>query len=237
MELLPAVIRIEDYKLEEMLRCPEQFASMHEGRKREGDVNWRQLTQFAASHVVNDFYMLPIEARMPEAVEALVERRWTNRHYKFLSGEHYLQMKRTVVENLALFLLGGACAETPILTFEQLTPYVEELDMELSQIFHAIAGDGSGDAGGYIVQKFAVDADREALTLFFHMTSVVCMNAFERLPSRIEVLSVLEGKRLSFVPTEASLEQSYDYMYLIKSLLPEADAFKVNPGRDVPFCS
>lgn len=233
MEQIPAVLRIEDYKLEELLRCPERFAKRKAGRKREGDVNWRQMVQFAASHSINDFYGLPEAARSPEAIEASVEHWWTNRNYKFHSDEHYLQMKQQIKDQLKVFLLNGSCPAMPIVFFEQLSTYVEELDLEISQIFHLISRDEDGAADDYIVQKLAVDVDADALDLLFHMTSVFCMSAFEKLPSRIEVLSLLNGKNMAFVPDEASLEQSYDYMYLIKSLLPEADVFKVNPAFPV----
>jgi hypothetical protein len=119
--------------------------------------------------------------------------------------------------------------------FEQLTAYVDGLDMELSQIFHMVSADAEGAADDYIVQKFAVDTDADSLDLLFHMTSVFCANAFEKLPTRIEVLSLLSGKRFSFKPDEASLERSYDFMYLVKSLLPEAEMFKVNPGRTMQY--
>jgi hypothetical protein len=233
MEQMPAVLRIEDYKLEEMLRCPEKFAKMKSGGKRESNVNWRQMVQFAASHSVNDFYRLPEEARTQAAIEAAVEHWWTNRNYKFHSDEHYLQMKQLVKANLTTFLLGGACPSMPIIFYEQLTAYVDELDMEISQIFHLVSVDQAGTAQDYIVQKLAIDTDKDSLELLFHMTSVFCMSAFEKLPTRIEVLSLHSGKISVFVPDEASLERSYDYMYLVKSLLPDVDVFKVNPGSPV----
>lgn len=231
MEQIPAVIRIEDYKLEELLRCPERFAKIKSAdRKREGDVNWLQMVQFAASHSVNDFYGLPEIARTQAAVEAAVEQRWTNRNYKFHSNEHYLQMKQTVMKHLTTFLIDGPCCCTPILSYEQLSAYVEELDLEISQIFHLVSADKEGSADDFIVQKFVVDVDKEPLDLLFHMTSVFCMSAFEKLPTRIEALSLLSGKRIVFAPDEVSLERSLDYMYLVKSLLPESELFKVNPG-------
>lgn len=230
MEQIPTVLRIEDYKLEELLSCPEQFAIMKSGRKRERSVNWRQMVQFAASHSVNDFYRLPDEARTQEAIEAAVEHWWTNRNYIFHSDEHYLQMKQMVKAHLTAFLLGGLCKGMPVIFYEQLTTYVEELDLEISQIFHLVSADKEGGANDYIVQKLAVDSDEDSLDLFFHMTSVFCTSAFGKLPTRMEVLSLLNGKRTVFVPDEASLGRSYDYMYLIKSLLPEAEVFKVNPG-------
>jgi hypothetical protein len=164
-----------------------------------------------------------------------VERRWTNRNYKFHSNEHFLQIKQAVITNLCTFLVDEPCSSTPIILFEQLTAYVDGLDMELSQIFHMVSADAEGAADDYIVQKFAVDTDADSLDLLFHMTSVFCANAFEKLPTRIEVLSLLSGKRFSFKPDEASLERSYDFMYLVKSLLPEAEMFKVNPGRTMQY--
>ncbi|CAM4511603.1 hypothetical protein FHS16_003443 [Paenibacillus endophyticus] len=235
MQQIPVVLRVEDYKLEELLRYPERFANNKAGLKRKNDVDWRQMVQYAASHSVNDFYGLPEAARSRASIEASVEQWWTNRNYKFHSDEHFLQMKQTLKEQLTSFLLGGSCPQTPIIFYEQLTAYVEELDLEISQIFHLVAVDPDGGADDYIVQKLAVDVDEESLSLLFHMTSVFCMSAFGKLPTRIEVLSLLNGKKVVYVPDEASLESSYDYMYLIKSLLPEADVFKVNPGSSFQF--
>lgn len=233
MEYVPAVLRVEDYKLEELLRCPQKFAKSKSGRKKKGDVNWQQLVQFAASHSVNDFYKHPKEARSKAAIHASVDHWWTNRNYKFHSNEHFLQMKQAIKEQLTNFLLGGSCPDMPIIFYEQMTAYIEELDLEISQIFHLVSVDPAGAADDYIVQKLAVAMNADTLQLLFHMTSVFCMSAFEKLPSRIEVLSLLTGKKEVFVPDEQSLEHSYDYMYLVKSLLPEVDAFKVNSSSAV----
>lgn len=231
MEQIPAVIRMEDYKLEELLRCPERFAKMQSGGQRKVDVSWRQMAQFAACHSVDDYFKLPAQSRTEEAVETAVEHWWTNRHYKFHSNEHYLQSKHSVISNLTAFLVDEKCCSTPIIVFEQLTAYVEELDMELSQIFHLVSADEAGGVSDYIIQKFVADENKDTLDLLYHMTSVFCASAFGKLPSRIEVLSVLNGNRQLFVPNEATLEQSLDYMQLVKSLLPDANVFEPSSTR------
>ncbi|MOA20673.1 hypothetical protein D3C78_1411290 [compost metagenome] len=91
--------------------------------------------------------------------------------------------------------------------------------MELSQSFHLITADPEGTPEDYIVQRFALDTDSEALELLFHMTSVFGISAFDRLPTRIEVLSVLDGSWTVFHPDEVTLLQSMDYMYLVKSIM------------------
>lgn len=217
-------IRIEDYKLEELLRMPLRSEAGHY-RGRSGHVDWRQLAQYAASHCVNDFYSLPLEARTQRTLAELVERRWTNRHYRFLSNEHFWQTKTAVERHLASFLLEKYRDCRPIVLFEQLSTYIKELGMELSQIFQLIVADKDAlehSDAGYTVQKYMVDENEAAVSAFIHMTTVFCANAFGALPSRIEALFLLSGKRHVYYPDESSWTKSLDYMRLAASLLPQA---------------
>ncbi|NIK78122.1 hypothetical protein FHS15_003260 [Paenibacillus castaneae] len=79
MEQAPALIRIEDYKLEQLVRGTERFGEIKSDRKRSSKVSWRQMVLFAALHSVNEFYMLPLQLRTHAVLEELVEKWWTNR--------------------------------------------------------------------------------------------------------------------------------------------------------------
>lgn len=102
--------------------------------------------------------------------------------------------------------------------FESFSVYVEELDMELSQHFHMVYmhADGSGD---YTVQKLVADENADALALYRHMTAVFGHYAFGRLPSRIEALLPLSGKIVRWQPDQEALEESLDYMRLVKTMV------------------
>ncbi|MDQ0114656.1 hypothetical protein [Paenibacillus harenae] len=223
MSRMHEVLRLEDYKLEELLRSTRGQAE----RGGERDVTWKQLAQYAASHCLNEFYALPIEARTEQSITAIIERRWSNRYYKFHSNEHYLQMKQKVISHLTAYLTGEYRTCEPIVRFEQLSAYVPSIDMELSQIFQLIIEDVSA-VNGYTVQKYVIDENEAAVSTFFHMTTVFCAHAFEVLPVTIEVLSLLSGKRFVCYPDELTLLQSLDYMRLAKSLLPLPSVELVN---------
>ncbi|WP_338554220.1 hypothetical protein [Paenibacillus sp. KS-LC4] len=222
MEQSAAVKLIEDYKLEELLRCPYRFIKRQTAKKRAGEVNGRQLMQFAVSHIVNDFYELPPHARTANVVKRLAERWWTPRVAKFDNAEHYWDAKLQAIVHLTAFLLEEQEA-APIIQFEQHRTFVEPLDMELTQIFQIVAEDPYGTNTDYIVQKFVVDEDEDVIVTFQHMTAVFCDSAFGKLPSRIDVLSVMSGQRISYYPSEADIAQSLDYMRLVQTMLPEAE--------------
>lgn len=226
---------IEDYKLEELLRCPYRFIKRESGRRQLAEVNWRQLVQYTVSHVINDFYSMPLEGRTSETVTKLTERWWTTQTHKFENAAYYWEVKEQVSRHLIAFLTGGegttdALDSTgqPIIQFEQHRTFVKELHTELTQIFQIVVEDANGSYGDYKVLKFVVDEDDDVIQTFQHMTAVFCENAFGRLPTRIDVLSVLTGKRHTFHPSKETMHQSVDFMRLVQSFLPEADRLRKN---------
>ncbi|WP_336776921.1 hypothetical protein [Paenibacillus sp. MMO-58] len=215
---------IEDYKLEELLRCPYRYA------KRQGaapsaktEVNWVQLAQVAVSHAVNAFFMTPEGERSHFSIPDTLERWWTNKVEEFESPEHYWLIRQQLIDGLHS-LLSSEKSTTPIILFEQHQVFVPELRVELMQIFQVVLKSDNGNPDDYIVRKYIVDEDEEIIALFRHLTAVFCSSAFGRLPLRIEVLSVLSGNQLIVYPDKKSLEQSLDYMKLAASFMPEASS-------------
>jgi hypothetical protein len=221
---------IEDYKLEELLRCPYRYV------KRQGaapsakaDVNWMQLAQLAVSHVVNAFFITPEEERARFSIPDMLERWWTNKVAKFESPEHYWSIKQQLIDGLYPLLL-TELSSVPIILFEQHEVFVPELQAELMQIFQLVLGSENGGPSDYIVRKYIVDEDEDMIALFQHLTAVFCSSAFVSLPVRIEVLPILSGNHRIVYPTEKTLEQSMDYMKLAASLMPEAAS---EPGQQL----
>lgn len=219
---------IEDYKLEELLRCPYRYA------KRQGaapavkaEVNWIQLAQLAVSYVVNDFFMASKEERARLSIPDMLEHCWTNKVAKFESPEHYWSIKQRLMEGLQLGLLNDS-STAPILLFEQHQVFVPELQVELMHIFQLVLSSKDGGPSDYIVRKYIVDEEEDIIALYQHLTAVFCSSAFGRLPERIELQSVLSGNCYVTHPTEESLEQSLDYMKLAVSFMQETAA---EPGR------
>ncbi|MBP1992451.1 hypothetical protein [Paenibacillus eucommiae] len=218
---------IEDYKLEELLRCPYRFHKQKEQEDQAAsDVNWRQLVQYAVSHTIKDYYTLPASQRKSLNVADLVNRHWSNRGYKFESREHFWEIKRKVISHLSNTLTSQQHEENPMVLFEKWDTYVSRLDLQMSLIFQAIFGHPNASNSAYTVQKFIVDNDDEVITAFQHMAAVFCFSAFARLPEKIEVFTILDGKKRTFYPDEHTIEASMDYMRLIRDFLPEAVEIK-----------
>ncbi|MHA6482330.1 hypothetical protein ACX1C1_10575 [Paenibacillus sp. strain BS8-2] len=222
-KLMPPLVRIEDGKIEQIIRGASSIARDGArtrygwGRERQED-NWTQLALHSACLAVGDLCLIPASERTYADVETSCMRRFTNRHYRFNSPEHFLQTRQQMITNLQKFFVDEPCNGTLMTRFETFMVYVEELDMELSQRFHLIIMP-EANKGDYIVQKLVVDDNLEAMELYFHMTVVFGMTAFGHLPSRIEAIMPLSGKRLSWKPDGAKWQQSMDYMRLVKSML------------------
>lgn len=232
---------IRDYKLEELLR-----GSPTGDRKREqagaalpSRLNWRQLSQYALSHAINDYYALSPLARHPQLFPALLERRWTNRSSAFSSEEHFVRVRQRLGSEMVR-LLERQCGIEPLLRFEQWETFQVELQRSLSMIFQIVlaAEDGAAANEGaasrsrldndgcpwsgqrYVVQKYVVNDDEELLRAFCHYTVAFCSSAFPHLPERVEIYSLLTGHSEVMRPTAASLQQSIDYVGLVLSLCP-----------------
>ncbi|MHA7966571.1 hypothetical protein ACX93W_20890 [Paenibacillus sp. CAU 1782] len=212
-------VRMEDAQIERLLR--DQAAPRQKGRQGgcgQTAGSWTDLALQSACLSAFDICLKPYDQRSDEMVERSVMRRFTNRHYQFHSAEHFLQIKHQITSNLQSFLVHRPCEGTIMARFESFSVYVEELDMELSQHFHMVCmhSDGNGD---YTVQKLVADENADSLSLYRHMTAVFGRYAFGRLPSRIEALLPLSGKIIAWKPDQESLEESLDYMKLVKSMV------------------
>ncbi|MFD0589525.1 hypothetical protein ACFQZE_16170 [Paenibacillus sp. GCM10027627] len=216
LEQMPALVRIDDYQMERMLIGETCFNSSKPSHR---DVTWKQLVHFSACHCVNDVLSENSGEELDLRLNKAANRRWSNRHYRFHSSEHYLQVRCMVMDHLLAFLQMHPLKNVMVL-FEQMTAYIEELDMEMVQNFHIVAFDGGDASEHYNVQKYVVEEGEEALELYARMTTLFCMSAFGRLPVQIEAFSLLSGKRYAWAPNYRFWRESLDYMALIKSLLP-----------------
>ncbi|AJY74459.1 hypothetical protein [Paenibacillus beijingensis] len=181
--------------------------------RRTPALRWQHLVQYAVNHAVNDFYALPRTARDAKAVHRLLEARWSNRAYLFGMKQRYVTVKSETANRLSRFLAGGAENDEPILSFERVSTPVPELRKELAMLYHLVFASKEGSPS--IVRKFIVDDREELREAIVHMAVAVSMNAFGQLPQRIEICSVMSGRRHVYRTDEGSLARALDYIRLI----------------------
>ncbi|GAB2722865.1 hypothetical protein ACFQWB_04020 [Paenibacillus thermoaerophilus] len=215
------VVLLEDYKLEEWIsRSGETRCAACAGKAGESASCARnRILQYAVNQAVSDFYALPPKMRSYAKAEQLARCRWdlhmAGREGSVSSGRNAAGSPRTrVAENLAAFLTDGEPEDAyPMVLFEQHRAFVDELNVEMTMIVHALDVTA---AGGYRMRKFAVDERPEVIHAYRHLATAFCFFAFGKIPEIIEALGVLSGRRYTFVPDMTSLDPAVDFIRILR---------------------
>jgi hypothetical protein len=220
---------IEDYKLEELLRCPNKEPGTEYTGQLRTDVTWRQIVQYSASYIVNDYFSLPPDQRSADAIEKSAQRRWSNRAYKFESADHYHYIRNETVSNMTRFLSADRDI-VPLVLFESFRRYVPSVNSDISFITQVLYRTGSGKDCPYVIRKYLVDDDPGVIAGFRHLAVLFGSEAFGCLPGRIEVFGVLSGNRYVFRPQPEEIVKAADYIRLLRDYMPQAERGS-RPGR------
>ncbi|OAZ48681.1 hypothetical protein [Paenibacillus polymyxa] len=205
---------LHDYQLEEMWRTPQPIRQSQRKRGREG-WNWRQRVQYAIGHALNEYFGMEVEVRREVPVQYVLEKWWPKQSNSFESLFHYWDVKNKVSGELSKICALNNDLLVPVMLYEQFCTAVPELEVDISLIIQA-AWQQSEQADSLLIQKYMVDYNPNVISTFQHLTNVFCYYAFGALPQLIEVYCLLEGKKVRFLPGSASLQQSLDYVRLLK---------------------
>ncbi|ASR47187.1 hypothetical protein B4V02_11055 [Paenibacillus kribbensis] len=205
---------LHDYQLEEMWRTPQPIHPSQAKRGREG-WNWRQRVQYAVGHALNEYFGMEVEVRREVPVQYVLEKWWPKQANGFESLFHYWDIKNKVSGELSKICALNKDLLTPVMLYEQFCTPVPELKVDISLIVQA-AWQLSAGADSLLIQKYMVDYNPNVIHTFQHLTNVFCHYAFGALPQLIEVYCLLDGKKVRFVPGPASLQQSLDYVQLLR---------------------
>ncbi|MGR6127107.1 hypothetical protein [Paenibacillus sp. SER-28] len=205
---------LHDYQLEEMWRTPQPIRQSQRKRGREG-WNWRQRVQYAVGHALNEYFGMEVKVRREVPVQYVLEKWWPKQSDNFESLFHYWDVKNKVSGELSKICGLNNDLMVPVMLYEQFCTSVPELEVNISLIVQA-AWQLSAEADSLLIQKYIVDYNPNVVSTFQHMTNVFCYYAFGALPQLIEVYCLLEGKKVRFIPGPASLQQSLDYVRLLR---------------------
>ncbi len=188
------------------------------GSQATGLPRWRQQVQYAVGHTLNDFYSLQPEVRSETPIQFLLERRWPPRGDAFPSLMHYWEVKNAVSDELMRIVSVNHLQEVPVLLYEQWHVPVPELEIELAMIFQ-LAWNAVVPGRCLRIQKFMVNGNDEVITGFLHMANVFCHQAYGMPAERVEVYSLLDGRRYRFDGAGIQLTESMDYVRLLSVFL------------------
>jgi hypothetical protein len=197
-------------------------------------VKWRQLVQSIINQIVYNFYQLSPNEQNKLQVLNLVDRYWKNVNPKaFESKVHYYMVLAKTTDQLLQFLVPKTEQHPPLFLYKKMNTYVEELEIDLTLTFELVEWTNKS----YMVKKFLVEADEEMVQLYLHMLVVFSDKAFGRLPDKIEILTLLDGKKYSFSPTMNNVEQGIVYLNKMKNTLKQPFTYlKTNSLAECSSC-
>ncbi|MDU0199612.1 hypothetical protein ACYEXS_02125 [Paenibacillus sp. MAH-36] len=214
---------LADYQLERWIRSHTQVI----GKDRPDEPDWKQLTQYAAYHAINEWYSLPLKSRTFLTLTKLFERRWTNKFRKFDSLGCYGDVKRSVLMHLYKALTGINAVDCPLMLFESSNVWVEELNLGLSMIMQVM----EPTKDSFVIHKYMMEENDAAVQMFFHMTVVYCYKAFGKMPERLQVWNMMNGKQYRMNPEDMDLSSSMDYLKLVSEVYMQNDNCPCCSGR------
>lgn len=205
---------IADYQLE---RWMHTLTHENQGKISE-DQTWQQLTQFAAYHAIDAWYTLPVVARTQRVLRDEFEKKWTNKALKFGTATFHSEVTQSVIDQLYHILTHKSRIEWPILLFESMDVWIKELDMGLSMIVQAL----ETTQQTVVIHKFVMEDNAASLALLTHMAVVFCHKAFEGKTVQLQVINLVSGKRHHIETKHYAMEQSLDYLRLVKEVYLES---------------
>lgn len=132
------------------------------------------------------------------------------------------KLQSTVAGNLSAYLAEGELADAyPMVLFEQLRAHVEELQIELSMIVHALYVTPSG---GYRFRKFFVDDRPEAVESYRQIATAFCCTAFRQAPELVEAIGLVSGRKYQFAMQACSPHLAVDYLRLVRDCWLDAQS-------------
>ncbi|WHX98409.1 hypothetical protein [Neobacillus sp. DY30] len=224
---------ITEENLKDFISCPYKFYfEFYEKKKRK--INWRQVVQHVVNKVVYSFFQLPAEQRHSGKVLMLVDHYWSNVSPQlFESRIHYYLVVAQITDYLIQHIDVESKESPPLFLFEKLTTYIDELDVDLSLTFDVAEWSDSS----FVIKKYLVDATPEMLMLYYHLSIVFSEKVLNRTPKRIEVVTLLDGKKHVFTPTAEDLQEGLNYLQVMKySIEDPANYLKTSNVNECHLC-
>lgn len=205
-----------DYSLDSFIKCPYTFYYQHILMLHPSQIEWRQMTQCMINHVVQHYYQLPQEEQNKLNIMKLIYNYWENIDSGlFQSQVHYYKVLAKTTDYLLRFLSNTKKNKPPLFLYQKFSTYIEELETDLTVTLDVV----EWASHSFTVNTFLVEADEEII-LFYHYLLVVFTNAaFGKLPVRIEINTVLDGKKHTFLPEKNDVVEGINFLDNFRSCI------------------
>jgi len=201
--------------LREYVTCPYKFYYEYIEKKNR-PMDWRHMVQQVINQVVYSYFQISIGQRSATKILGLVERYWSNISPQiFDSRIQYYTVTAQITDYLMQNLTAEQDSAPPLFLFEKFTSTIQEIDMDLSLTIDVAEWSDSS----FVVKKYLVDAETDMLMLYNYLIAVFSKKVFNKIPTRIEVTTLLDGKKHTYFPTSEKIDEGIRYLELMNQML------------------
>ncbi|WP_377802021.1 hypothetical protein [Bacillus benzoevorans] len=224
-----------DDHLESFIRCPYKFYYQYVLQRHSKGLRWRQVVQHIVKRVVRKYYTLPLDARSNLNISNLIDKAWRPISLRWFDSrlQYYMVIAKTS-EHLLESLLKGKSETPPFLLYQKLNAYVDELETRIQVTFEL----AEWSSRTFTIKKFLLQADVEMFRLYYHLLVVFSAKVFEKLPEKIVLITLLDGKEHVFFPKMEDVSSGIQYLLTMKYLLQQhpAEFFQSRTWKDCSHC-
>ena len=205
-------IRIQnltDYHMNDFLTCPLTFWRKHIEKKSKEQVSDQDLFDHAVKGVVRDYFSLPVEARSADKIHHLI---WNRRNKD--------QVLAPLTNHLSPSLLNDR-DQQPLFLYEKMSVSVPEWEIQLTMTVPLAFWTGDS----FTIKKFVLHENPEFTRSWSFFCIFFCRQAFGRIPTKLELISLSTGSSTTMVPTEADIFHSKDYLELLKESMKDPSMY------------
>jgi CRISPR/Cas system-associated exonuclease Cas4 (RecB family) len=221
---------ITDYHLMEFLKCPYKFYNQMINYYNGTTYDWRQIVQYSVNRIIREYYQQPFSSQTPLHILKLVQHHWQRVDViDFDSKVHYYMVLAKITDHLLRHLPTSEMKKPPLFLYEKFNTYVEEFETNLSLTFEV----AEWSSKSFSVKKFLTETNEEIVKLFKYLTVVLSQKAFDQLPEKIEIVSLIEGVSYMLYPNRKDYLEGLSYLEQMKSIIerPEYYSKTEHPGE------
>ncbi|WNF35405.1 hypothetical protein RJD24_13145 [Bacillaceae bacterium IKA-2] len=189
-------------KISNYISCPHYFNRNNQFISEEIEFGWLSLTQVVVNDIASDFFQLSYDKRIPLEILRLI-----NNHFEqidielFYSKVHYYTVLAKMTDYLMTHLLLERDSKTPLFLFEKKSI------CQMNRLFNLTIDVDSCSPTSFIIKKYLVEADEKMLESYWKSVTYFSQMAFGKIPERIEVISLDNGRKYTFNPNDYKVER------------------------------
>ena len=193
------------------------------------------MVQFSVNKIIREYYRLPLNEQNKLNLLKLIDQYWESIHPGLFENKiHYYIILAKVTDHLLLFLTSEKWDQPPLFRYERIQTSVDEIGTKISLTIDV----GEWSKNTFNIKKYLLDADESLIKLYKYLIVIFSQKAFDVLPDKIELLSVIDGKRHLIYPTEHDVAKGFMYLEFVKNRIEKPDRyFKKNCHNNCSQCT